>query len=132
MCRFNGASLIASWTTKFRARKKWMTSLHIFADQFWLEEEWDDKLRKELPNLLKFKITIRHRDWEPNQTPKFDAKQERYVRFNRCREAADDSEDNSWGRRFMPFEHLERLELELETMEPLKDMLDQNVARAVG
>ena len=111
----------------------WMTSLHIFADQYWLESaSWREYAKKHTDAIRNVKITIRYCDWATGDTPMLDAKQEGAVLPAPYRSAADDFHKQSWGRQFVFFKALEKLELELEIIERYREENDETVTRAVG
>ena len=59
-----------------------------------------------------------------------DAKQEWAAEAEKYRKASDDFDEESWGRRFLTFKRLKKLELELETIEGRRNELDDIIERA--
>lgn len=117
----------------------WLTSLHLFTQQFWLEDSsWPNKARNvalRQKNLRHLKITIRHSDWwwwESSAPLILDAKHKgtkgRVIREPST--AADGFHVNSWGHQFSVFKGLETFELELETVEGKRKELNKIVTRA--
>ena len=112
-------------------------SLHLFTQQYWLED-WQfhvKRIAKNMPNLQNIKITLRHGDWwnwETSVPLLFDPKQPGTPWLNRPTQAADPFDKKSWGYQFRSFPDLKLLELELESVEGKKTELDQIVQRAPG
>ena len=115
-----------------------MTSLHLFADQDYFESMgWDirpwDPPVLELKDLRSLKITIRYFDWRSfeNGCPlQLDASQEP-LKVRRTRSTAPAGlQKKHWGRQFLLFKGLKKLELELETVEENREELDEIVTQA--
>lgn len=105
-------------------------TLHIFAQQFWLDQfssRWSD-LACPYANITKVIITMRHTDWwnwddsgRINLEPAF--ARYRYPGAPKLTEQA-------WGSHFPEFPNLKEFELELETREDRRAELDEIVQRA--
>lgn len=114
----------------------WVTSLHLFAQQYWLEDSsWRNYSRRLGANktLRRLKITIRHSDWwwwESSDRLALDAKQKGTASATRHSTASDAFNVNSWGHKFWFFTGLEEFALELETVEGKRTELDAIVVRA--
>lgn len=118
----------------------WLTSLHLFTQQFWLEDSsWPSKARNvafRYKNLRHLRITIRHSDWwwwERSAPLLLDAKQKGTkgtASATRHSTAADGFHVNSWGHQFSVFKGLKTFELELETVEGKRKELDEIAIRA--
>ena len=119
----------------------WVTSLHLFPDQYELENQgWRNFLQSPLwklklwTTLQDLKLTIRHCDWHPfwlEEGPlALDAKQKDMALPKKYRQATDEFEIDSWGSQFELFHALKRFELELETVEQRRKELDDIVVRA--
>lgn len=114
----------------------WLTSLHMFTQQFWLEDSsWLHKARSlaRRQNLRHLKITIRHSDWwwwESSAPLALDAKQKGKPSATMHCTAADRFHAQSWGHHFSFFKGLKTFELELETVEGKRKELDEIVIRA--
>ena len=113
-----------------------LTSLHMFTQQFWLEDSsWPSKALTvaQRQNLRHLKITIRHSDWwwwESSAPLALDAKQRGEPSATRHSTAADGFHVQSWGHQFLVFKGLKTFELELETVEGKRKELDEIVIRA--
>ena len=121
-----------------RIDMKALRSLHLFTQQFWLED-WhrgDAKLVAErMPNLHYLKITLRHGDWwswESSSSLRFDPKQSGTAHMHSQSEPNDPFHGGSWGRQMRRFAKLKLLELELESIEGKRTELDDIVRRAPG
>lgn len=114
-----------------------MTSLHFFAARGYLEGiDWRYYVRNPrvlaLKDLRSLKITIRHCDWnlfEISFPLKLHAKQEPMA-SGRYSTATDEFQKKSWGRQFLVFKGLKKLELELETIKERREELDEIITRA--
>ena len=114
-----------------KALYPWLSSLHLFTLQYWLE--WNRLAVFGNPRLRNLKITIRHYDWTllTDRGPlELDAKQEGPAEAIHYRKASDDFDQDSWGRQFLSLKRLETFELELETIEARRNELDGIIERA--
>lgn len=122
---------------KFSRGGPWLTSLHLFTQQFWLEDSsWRTKARNIArgKNLRHLRITIRHSDWwwwEDSSPLLLDAKQNGTASATRHSTATDGFHAKSWGHQFSLFKGLKTFELELETVEGKRKELDEIIVRAV-
>lgn len=118
-----------------------VTSLHLFTQQFWLEDSsWRNYAKsvaqRRYQNLQRLKITIRHSDWwwwEDFKPLRLDPKRRGTngkASALKHSTAADGFHVNSWGKHFSFFKGLKTFELELETVEGKRQELDEIVARA--
>lgn len=116
-----------------------VTSLHLFTQQFWLEDSsWRTRARNIArgQNLCHLKITIRHSDWwwwEDSAPLLLDAKKngtKGKASAMRHSAATDGFHVKSWGHQFSVFTGLKTFELELETVEGKRTELDEIVVRA--
>ena len=121
------------------AQSPWLTSLHLFTQQFWLEDSsWRRKARNAAlrQNVRHLKITIRHSDWwwwESSAPLLLDAKREGTdgnASAMRYSTAADGFHVRSWGHQFSVFKGLKTFELELETVKGKRKELDEISIRA--
>ena len=115
----------------------WLISVHLFADQFWLEhlawQSYAEFLAGAAKDLRNLKITIRYCDWskiERNDLLVLDAKQGGIPWPTRLSKATDEFAKLSWGTAFLLFQGLKKFELELETVEEKRKELDNIVIRA--
>ena len=112
-----------------------LTSLHLFTQQFWLEDSsWGRRVRYLAlsQHLRHLKITIRHSDWwwwERSAPLVLDAKQQGTTGSTHST-AADGFHPKSWGYQFSVLKGLKTFELELETVEGKRKELDDIVIRA--
>ncbi|KAL6717303.1 hypothetical protein ACLMJK_005218 [Lecanora helva] len=121
------------------AQRNEIQSVHIFAQQFWLED-WKHKwlsYAQNWPNGCppRLKITIRHTDWWYNllgeRSPlALDPKRKGRANAKNWAAEEDSFEAGSWGSRFTNMGGLEHFELELETIESKRPELDAVVDRA--
>ena len=114
-----------------KAVHPWLTSLHLFTSQYWLECESLVVCRH--PRIRNLKITIRHCDWTPwtDHGPlTLDAKQESFSEAENFCKASDGFDRKSWGRQFLTYKRLKKFELELETIEERRNELDGIIERA--
>ena len=113
--------------------------IHLFAQQFWLED-WKDQwlsFTQSWPDGFppRLKITIRHTDWWYNLLGErwplaLDPKKKSRARAGEWVGEDDPFEAGSWGSRFQHLKGLQIFELELETVEDKKAELDAVVAKA--
>lgn len=108
--------------------------LHLFAQQYWLEDtKWHDLL-KGLPTCPKsIHITLRHSDWwywENGATLTLDPKQSRRAKVGVFKKATDAFDEGSWGQAFRHVQGLKEFKLELETIDPKKAELMAIVTHA--
>lgn len=113
--------------------------VHLFVQQFWLED-WKDQwldFSKSWPDGFpkRLRITIRHTDWwynllGENSPLALDPKRKGRARPGDWVREKEPFERGSWGQRFTNLDGLEELELELETVEAKRAELDANVQRA--
>ncbi len=116
----------------------WVPSLYLFAARGYLEDiGWRIYVRDPrvlaLKDLRSLKITIRHCDWNSFETGyplELDAKQEPMPLATRRSTATDEFQKKSWGRQFLVFKGLKKLELELETIEERREEIDGIITRA--
>ena len=114
----------------------WASSLHLFTQQFWLEDSsWRNYSRRLARNkyLRHLKIAIRHSDWwwwESSDPLVLDAKQNGTASAMRHSTASDGFHVNSWGHQFSVLSGLKTFELELETVEGKRKELDEIATRA--
>ena len=108
--------------------------LHLFTQQYWLEDATWHKLLKGLPACPKsIFITLRHSDWwywERSAKLTLDPKQSGRAKAGLFKKAADAFDKGSWGQAFCHVQGLKELKLELETIGPKKAELMAIVARA--
>ena len=118
-----------------------LNSLHLFTQQFWLEDSsWRNAARniaqRRHPNLRQLRITIRHSDWwwwETSAPLVLDAKRKGKQGQPSAMghsTASDGFHVQSWGQQFSYFKRLKTFELELETVEGKCKELDEIVIRA--
>ena len=114
-----------------------LTSLHLFTQQFWLEDySWYNRARNiaRRHSLRHLKITIRHSDWwwwESSEPLLLDAKQGGTALPSLYKNVSHGFHPRSWGSQFKFFKWLKTFELELETVEGKRKELDEIVLRAV-
>lgn len=114
-----------------KALHPWLSSLHLFALQDWLEaRNLAEFVHLDIHNL---KITIRNCDWAEwtdHGLLMLDAKQGWSAMAADYRKASDDFDEGSWGSQILSFKGLKTLELELETVERRRNELDDIIERA--
>ncbi|KAL9009823.1 MAG: hypothetical protein Q9173_005181 [Seirophora scorigena] len=117
-------------------RRRELRSIHIFAQQFWLEQNFagfTQLWKISCPTHLK--ITIRHTDWwwwEDEAPLALDPKREDRPLAHIHSSPSDPFEPQSWGAQFRKIRGLQNLQLELETVKSKRPELDAIVARAPG
>lgn len=119
-------------------QKSALCKVHIFTQQFWLEDAWPNHPAWPLftqlwGNLTEIKITIRHTDWwnwEYGAPLAMDAKRAGQAKPNDWIEASNSFKPGSWGDAFRNFRALKVFQLELETVEGKKNELDKIIAHA--
>lgn len=121
------------------SQKSAIQFVHIFVQQFWLED-WKDQwlmFSKSWPDGFprRLRITIRHTDWwynllGENSPLALDPKRKGRARAWEYVGEKDPFEKGSWGQRFANMKGLEKLELELETVEAKRAELDRSLAKA--
>ncbi|KAL8895493.1 MAG: hypothetical protein Q9207_008151 [Kuettlingeria erythrocarpa] len=121
-------------------RRRELRRIHIFAQQFWLEDNspqargfgtFTGLWRFAHPTQLK--ITIRHTDWwwwEQDEPIALDPKQSGRPSAERYSRPSNSFHPESWGAQFRRISGLKCLQLELETVETKKWQLDAIVQRA--
>ena len=112
--------------------------VHLFTQQFWLEDTWGDKrgwpfFTQKWSDLTHIKITVRHTDWwywESAAPLAMDAKRAGRAKPNDWIDVSNPFEAGSWGAAFRNFQALKKFVLELETIERKKNELDKIVPHA--
>ena len=122
-------------------RLKWMipeqialgTNIHLFTQQYWLEDGWRRLTSNALVNPKTLHITLRHSDWwdwERGDPLALDPKQKGRPQVSPHSEASDPFPEGSWGASFRELRGLKEFKFELETVVAKKVELDDIVARA--
>lgn len=121
------------------SQKSAIQYVHLFVQQFWLED-WKDQwltFSKSWPDGFpkRLRITIRHTDWwynllGENSPLALDPKRKGRAQVGEWISAKEPFEKGSWGQRFNNLKGLEKLELELETVESKRPELDASVDKA--
>ena len=121
------------------AQRNLIQCVHIFTQQFWLED-WKDKwleFSQSWPDKCppKLRVTIRHTDWwynllGENSPLALDPKRKGRARVGDWVSEEEPFEPGSWGQRFENMKGLNDFELYLETAEAKRGELDVIVNRA--
>lgn len=119
-------------------RRRHLRTVHVFTQQVWLESagfaSFTGLWEYACPTTLI--ITLRHSDWwwwEYGEPLCFDPKQEGRALRNYHSRPSDPFAPRSWGNQFRKIKGLEKLQIELETVEKTKNQeLDAIVDRAEG
>ena len=120
-------------------QKNLITYVHLFTQQFWLED-WKDQwlaFSQAWPEGAppRIRITIRHTDWwydllGENSPLALDPKRKGRARVGEWVVAEEGFEKDSWGGRFENLKGVKVLELELETVTEKRAELDANLVMA--
>ncbi|KAL8689493.1 MAG: hypothetical protein Q9224_004629, partial [Gallowayella concinna] len=114
-----------------------LKTIHIFTQQLWLEgrgfANFTTLWKYAYPTTLI--VTVRHSDWwwwEEEAPLTLDPKQEGQASVANHSRPSDPFHSKSWGNQFRNVRSLQKLQMELETVEKKKRELDEIVERAEG
>ena len=108
-------------------------TIHLFTQQYWLEDSWPALAGNKLMNPKTLHITFRHTDWwywENREPIVIDPKQRGRPSISFLSEAADPFQDSSWGAAFRQLHGLGEFKLELETVITKQTEMGAIVAQA--